>query len=447
MATLSNAVQALVDSLHSKMTSQYPLSPEEQLLASKAIDALTEHTSLEQALVAVAEQHMDEAKAAMVQSTDEATQALAASTVNAQTAYDNVSVKSQQLDKIPELQTQISELPKTMQVPWSRTGEPYFVLDYYDNTQAEIGRTNNNSYDSYGPYNAISMLDYLSGDFYVYWDCGAQTNGERLSSLVRIDKNGDVSKATSGTKMSTNDADKLGLIKLDDMTHRLCHYQNSSSTFSFYQHMSFEKEASIVLDYLNMYQDLESLVLYAVSQGKVSKLGAEGWVSMEHLDMADSAAFDVWANEQGLTSISALMIGGTISTNTSIKTARGYTTTGNTLAVYRPNNYAEYMRDAEGISSVKQTGSQNLSRYLNSQIHGGDTVFTRSYRGRIKLPQKNGNYVAMLESVISNNNSTSGENHNHYTPMIIASSPIHRALVVSQYWGVYAGITDRVYFA
>lgn len=65
MATVSQAVQAMVDKLHAAMTSGTPLTPEEQLLVAKALSALQDNQTWEKALVAVAEEHLTTATDAL----------------------------------------------------------------------------------------------------------------------------------------------------------------------------------------------------------------------------------------------------------------------------------------------------------------------------------------------------------------------------------------------
>lgn len=67
MTTINQTVQTMVDALHTRLVSPDPLSAEEQMLISKALDALLNNAKWEQALVAIAELHIDDAKAALVQ--------------------------------------------------------------------------------------------------------------------------------------------------------------------------------------------------------------------------------------------------------------------------------------------------------------------------------------------------------------------------------------------
>ncbi|MEX0297588.1 MAG: hypothetical protein AB3N28_00860, partial [Kordiimonas sp.] len=84
MATLNTAVQALVDNLHAKMIANPPeLSAEEQLLVSKALSALSDNTTWEQALVAVATEHLNTATDNMDAAVTTATNSIDASVATA----------------------------------------------------------------------------------------------------------------------------------------------------------------------------------------------------------------------------------------------------------------------------------------------------------------------------------------------------------------------------
>lgn len=68
MTTLTTAIQTLVDNLQTKMTSNAPLTPEEQTLVATAIEKLSSQVNIEQALVAVAVEHLGDAKTALSES-------------------------------------------------------------------------------------------------------------------------------------------------------------------------------------------------------------------------------------------------------------------------------------------------------------------------------------------------------------------------------------------
>ena len=89
MATLNTAVQAMVDNLHNKMTSNEPLNGEEQTLMASAIDKLSGNTTWEQALIAVAEEHLNAATQTLNQTMATTTQTLSDSLATATGALTN----------------------------------------------------------------------------------------------------------------------------------------------------------------------------------------------------------------------------------------------------------------------------------------------------------------------------------------------------------------------
>lgn len=101
MATLNSAVQLMVDNLHSKMTSNAPLSPEEQALIATAIDKLTDQSNWEQALIAVAEQHLNTA-----------TSALTSVQTDINSAKDTLQTQNANLDLIPKIDSNFNGVSK-----------------------------------------------------------------------------------------------------------------------------------------------------------------------------------------------------------------------------------------------------------------------------------------------------------------------------------------------
>lgn len=72
MTTLHSAIQTLVNNLQTKMNSNTPLNPEEQILVASAIEKLSSQANLERALVAVATEHLSDAKTALTDALVEA---------------------------------------------------------------------------------------------------------------------------------------------------------------------------------------------------------------------------------------------------------------------------------------------------------------------------------------------------------------------------------------
>lgn len=107
MATLNNAVQSLVDNLHSKMTSNTPLSAEEQTLIAAAIDKLSSHTNWESALIAVAEEHLNSATDHMSQTLATATSALTSAQGDINAAKSSIESQSANLALLPSMESNL----------------------------------------------------------------------------------------------------------------------------------------------------------------------------------------------------------------------------------------------------------------------------------------------------------------------------------------------------
>jgi len=102
MSTISNAAQVMVDKLVADMQGQTPLSSEEQLLVAKALDTMKNNVTFENALVAVAEEHLNTATSSLLS---------AEGKINA--AKDAIVADADNLALIPDIQGNvISELNK-----------------------------------------------------------------------------------------------------------------------------------------------------------------------------------------------------------------------------------------------------------------------------------------------------------------------------------------------
>lgn len=446
MATVTNTIQALLASLHDKMISQYPLTPEEQLLAAKAVDALSQHASLEQALVAVAEQHLQDATCAMEDSTQQMVNALAASTSSAQSAYEQVSAKAGELAQIPEIKTHIDQVPQVLQAPESRLGEPEFILDYYDNAAKHYySRTTN-----YSPYHALSLVDYHTGCFYVYWDYANQTNTNQKATWIKLDADGEIETSQLNALSYDSDVqDALTLIRLGDGDVRLGWKESATNTFSVTEPMLFEKHISIVLDFWLLYQEKVTGAIYGVSQGKLQKLLHTGWSEVAEHAIASEADFIAWAEAQVLTPLHGLFTSTNTKTNTgSSSGGTGWGGNGLNLAIRRPQSYLELCFDGAEISDISYRTNQVLCRDRAEQTQGSTNTIVRSYKSRIRLPKQGGTYIASMANLIASPN-YNGNNHHgqHFPPMLFASSPLHRAVFINEYWGYHGRTVDSIFFA
>lgn len=114
MATLNNAVQSLIDNLYGKMTSNTPLTAEEQTLVAAAIEKLTNQTNWEKALVAVAEQHLDEATQNMAQNLATSTSALTSAQTDINTAKTEIQTQNANLSLLPTVDNKVNGLAKSV---------------------------------------------------------------------------------------------------------------------------------------------------------------------------------------------------------------------------------------------------------------------------------------------------------------------------------------------
>lgn len=97
MTTLTTAIQTLVNNLQTKMTSNAPLTPEEQTLVATAIDKLSSHATLEEALVAVASEHLGNATTALSDAKTDISDAKAV-----------IEAQAANLTQIPQMNSQIA---------------------------------------------------------------------------------------------------------------------------------------------------------------------------------------------------------------------------------------------------------------------------------------------------------------------------------------------------
>jgi hypothetical protein len=160
MATLNSAIQALVDNLHGKMTGNDPLTAEEQTLVASAIEKLSNHTGWEQALVAVAEEHLDAATQALSQTLTTATGALTSAETDINTARDSMQSQNANLALIPQVssdvQTALSNFSQTStaELTSNLAGMPRPVFGINKIETAGTGGTNQRSSSIFAVYDS-----------------------------------------------------------------------------------------------------------------------------------------------------------------------------------------------------------------------------------------------------------------------------------------------------
>ncbi len=459
MATIQNAVKVMVDKLVADMSGETPLNAEEQALVTTAISKLSDNAKLESAIVAVAEEHIEEAKSILYTATQAAQ---AASTELVQNA-DNLSllpdIKSGMTDSTIDLTNnmndKIGNLPALLGAPQYRYGEPNFILDYYDNTCIELHSTGVNN--SYGARNAISLVDYVTGQFFAYWDAGSQTNGNNPAILLKIDDKGEISKVSKSTQLvSSTGADSLMLLRLDDGSVCAAAFDTTHKRISVYESMSFQVKLTQDLDYLKIYQDPETHHIYAVNAELLHVLtgNSSEWKRME-TRFVNEAAFNTWGQQQGYIDISSLSLKPRNNSTNGIGSSTGYTSSLAYLPITRPGYYVEMAYTSEGIKAVSRTKAQQLARFSAEIFNSHTYSFTRTFSSRIELKSYEGRFSAVLESRTPTNTAgvTSSYN-NHFYPHLVVYSPIHRALIVEQrFYFYYNGgnvrthTRNRVYFA
>ncbi|WDD98366.1 hypothetical protein [Thalassomonas actiniarum] len=447
--TISSSVQSLLAKL--KVGAEADMTAEELLLLSKSVQALADNEDFEQALIAVAEGHLDTA-----------TSAVSAATVAAQTASSQLQQNATSLDLIPQMQNEltgsvtqlnsdvqakINNIPGIMGSPLNKIGEPHFILDYYDSSSFTLS----DSVTSYGAYNTISLVDYLTGEFYAYWDAGSQTDTNTRATLLKIDSKGQVSQANSATRLlGTNSVDHIMLLRLNDGSVRAATYTTSSKSLALYQNMNFTTEVAHALDYFKLYQDPATHLIYGVNAGILHVLSSNGWQQVTDTSFLTESSFDTWAQQRDYGALHDLKIT-PVNSHQHITSATGGTNSHAYLPTTRPTQLMELAYDNKGAQSVTYTTAPNLACAEMEEFNGGTGIYNRSFRSRIKLKAKDNFYSAMLESRTPNNGYKAVA---QYYPRLVVHSPIHRALVVQQYFNFYTSSTtrptyslSRVYFA
>ena len=467
MATIHHAVETMVDKLIDDMRGDTPLNAEEQALITTAIAKLSDSTRLEQAVVAVAEGHIHEAKAILASAT-EATEAASNTLVE---SAEHLAVLPDVQDELRtnhtdiknELSQQITALPSLLGAPQHRYGTPHFTLDFYDNTCVELHKVHptnphgSSVYNSYGAVNAISLVDYTTKQFYAYWDPGSQVSSNNPAILLNINEKGEVSKVSrSSLLVNSAGVDSMMLLRLDNGEVSVAAFDVKNKRISVYEHMSFELKLTQDVDYFRVYQHPENHKIYIVNSGFLYALqGEDNEWKRQSESFSSEQKFISWANENNLTNISSLSIKPKNNSNYYISNYVGYGASYAYLPISYPHVYLNLSYTDKGLTRVNSLKNQNISCYSTDTTNGSTTIFVREYRGLIELNTHDGRFAVNLSSRTPNNGYTTSSSHNanHY-PHLITYSPIHRALIVEQgFYFYYSGSSgightrNRVYFA
>ncbi|NOU49494.1 hypothetical protein HG263_02890 [Pseudoalteromonas sp. JBTF-M23] len=459
MATINNAIQEMVDHLVDKMRSNEKLTAEEQTLVSNAIQKLSSSANLEAALVAVAEEHLDEATGHLTSASDIVKELQA-----------KLLEQSDNLGLLPELETKFNEitsslvtnvantladLPKQLIDPTYKLGEPEFRLDYYDNTTSSIFKSS----DGYGVYNSINLVNYDESTFCGYYDAGSQTKAANPATIVLIEADGTVSKAVQPSSISSlNGADRLGILVLPSNHTALFTFAPSTKELTIYKANSFTVESVQETDYFKIYQDKASKSLFTVDAGILHEFDGTRWVQKTEHVFSNESQFESWAITHQLLPLHEQTILPKASSEQISNDLRGFGHAHDCLLVKRPQIQLEVALHQGRYSQIPLVGEQKLVKYNQSILtHATNSYpYTKSFKSRVLLPAMNLPIKATLESVAPSNdyNSNNSVYHGHGNPYIVGYSPIHNALLVSQYFrfltptgSAFTQQACRVYFA
>lgn len=460
MATIQNAVQAMVDKLVTDMKGSTPLSAEDQALVSNAITKLADNDRLEKAIIAVAEEHLDVATGELTNAStvvQELKTQLAAQVTNLallptlETTFNTMS--DALVSKVAEA---ISDLPAKLVDPTYRLAEPEFKLDFYDNTTSLL----QSGAQTFGAYNTISLVNYDANTFCVYFDGGNKTSATNKATLMTLNAQGEVSQSSRATQLLTsNGQDKLGLCVLPSQETTLFTYITASKQLTVYKNGSFTTEAIQDTEYFKIYQDKVTKYLYTVDAKILNEFDGQVWVQKRDQVFNSESEFDAWAASRGLLAVHDKIISPQAN-HTDINKYTGMETGLSYLKVLRPAIYKELAIKNQEFVDVSSVGEQFISKYNQTNLSNSGNVhaynLTRSFKSRILLPNVGKPLKASLESVSpSNEYKSAGDSyHSQRHPQLIAFSPIHRALVVYQYFSFYQDNTTiepakahcRVYF-
>ncbi|ALU44629.1 hypothetical protein [Pseudoalteromonas rubra] len=132
MASIQTAVQVMVDKLVADMQGEQPLSAEEQALVSNAITKLADNEKLEQAVVAVAESHIENATTALQQAAQVGQTSLQQA---AQTLNDNGTAlegKAAKLDQLDAMAPSLARVEALQGRTFTNQVRPLFGMKYLD---------------------------------------------------------------------------------------------------------------------------------------------------------------------------------------------------------------------------------------------------------------------------------------------------------------------------
>lgn len=437
MSTISNAAQVMVDKLVADLTSETPLSAEEQLLVAKALDTMKNSTTFETALIAVVEEHFNVADVALTAARNDIN--------SAKTSIEN---QVSNLDLIPGIQTGIDTSIAGMSISLDaslatiaptvrdtiRGSFNKFQIGYQA-YEHNLHRNNDSNGYSLRPANVASLDNYASGEFYTFLDFGNQTTTYRRSHIVRVTKEQTVQVATGTSQFFTSGT--FGFCPFSDESSRLCRYD--SGTLYIQKIGAFSWEFNKAVDYQEIYFDKTSKDLYVVSGGFLNKINTDGFVVVAESTFVDQEAFTAWAQTAGHLRADAFRT--YLNSNAS---AGAITNAGNYLSAsfvssYQGGSSATYTAFAgfDLKSGIKNLAVQPAQNFLvaDTAITAVNTTTTKhmltTLRGQAAFVDMYGNYARLGIEYFANSTLYHYSNQRMNGPAFSAYSHIHKCLIWS----------------
>ncbi|CAM3692057.1 hypothetical protein VA7868_03743 [Vibrio aerogenes CECT 7868] len=304
MSTISNAVQVMVDNLVAKMASNTPLTPEEQSMVAESVALLSKSTTLETALIAVAEKHLDTA-----------TSALDSAKVSLQENADYLKL----LPQINEIKTSFGNIKTGLDNTLGnfpavmREGAPATPALAFNWNGAEIATLTNASNSANtsllesSPVTVTSLFDDAEKCFYVYAGFGNGTKYYSKDFAVKVDAKGNITSANAGSKRISASSSEYFLLIKTIRGVQLAKMTNTALTFFGVMPSLAEESASIPLTGGKIYQEPDTLSFWSYSQGHAQHTtwDAQAQVYLTKPDTSkdflNEGVFNQWAGEQGYT--------------------------------------------------------------------------------------------------------------------------------------------------
>lgn len=437
MTTISTAVQGMVNNLASKMQSGTPYTAEEQLLVAKAVTALQDNQTWEQAVVAVVEQHLNTA-----------TGALSAAQSDINLAKTSIESKTANLDLIAGLrqsfQADLDKLSDKVQAKLGSLNRNYVMSPACD---VLLRNAHNSNYFTYLVHNLLQIDDYSTGNYYCLYDYGNKTSSATQQVLLKIDRKGKVFKAVRNAPIATTG--KWRFVTLDDGSCRVL-YSNEGSTYLMSE-LAFSWQYNSPNDFEVWYQDKETKTIYTVNSGVLLAISSKGIAPDSNTTFINQDVFKQWAEQKGYILLDGFIGYSNTHTSTSriIISDNGYTT------------HLAYLSPRAGVSQrslltySSEQGYRNLPAPVTSNMYmsgqqvndndSGNKTVPQCYKGTASFEDKEGYQNRLEVELLLPWNGYSKGNLEIYHPQYIAFSHQHQALIFNATYRTYISTSSLYY--